>query len=112
YTFAINGMSPQQNWTGLFKAGEKIKLRIIDAAAMTMFDVRIPGLKMTVVAADGQPVEPVSIDEFRIGNAETYDVIVEPQDDKAYTIAAESIDRTGFALGTLAPRDGMRGEKP
>jgi FtsP/CotA-like multicopper oxidase with cupredoxin domain len=112
YTFEINGLSSQENWTGLFKPGEKVKLRFINAGAMTMFDVRIPGLKMTVVAADGQPIEPVTVDEFRIGNAETYDVIVEPADDKAYTIAAESIDRTGFALGTLAPRDGMRGDIP
>lgn len=112
YIFDINGLSPGENWTGLFKPGEKVKLRIINAAAMSMFDVRIPGLKMTVVAADGQPVEPVSVDEFRIGNAETYDVVVEPADDKAYTIAAESIDRTGFALGTLAPREGMHGEMP
>jgi FtsP/CotA-like multicopper oxidase with cupredoxin domain len=112
YTFAIDGLSPQQNWTGLFKVGEKVRLRIINAAAMTMFDVRIPGLKMTVVTADGQPVEPVTVDEFRIGNAETYDVIVTPADDKAYTIAAESVDRTGFALGTLAPRPGMRAETP
>jgi len=112
YTFDINGLSPDQNWTGLFKPGNKVKLRFINAGAMSMFDVRIPGLKMTVVAADGQPVEPVTVDEFRIGNAETYDVIVEPADDKAYTIAAESLDRTGFALGTLAPREGMRGEIP
>jgi len=112
YTFEINGMSSEENWTGLFKPGEKVKIRFINAGAMTMFDVRIPGLKMTVVAADGQPVEPVTVDEFRIGNAETYDVIVEPSEDKAYTVAAESIDRTGFALGTLAPREGMRGETP
>ncbi|MGN6209433.1 multicopper oxidase domain-containing protein [Asticcacaulis sp.] len=112
YTFEINGLSPQENWTGLFKPGEKVKLRFINAGAMTMFDVRIPGLKMTVVAADGQPVEPVTVDEFRMGNAETYDVIVEPTEDKAYTIAAESLDRTGFALGTLAPREGMRGDVP
>jgi FtsP/CotA-like multicopper oxidase with cupredoxin domain len=112
YTFEINGLSPRENWTGLFKPGEKVRLRFINAGAMTMFDVRIPGLKMTVVAADGQPVEPVTVDEFRIGNAETYDVIVEPAEDKAYTIAAESLDRTGFALGTLAPREGMRGDVP
>jgi len=112
YTFDINGLSPRENWTGLFKPGEKVRLRLINAGAMTMFDVRIPGLKMTVVAADGQPVEPVTVDEFRIGNAETYDVIVEPAEDRAYTIAAESLDRTGFALGTLAPREGMRGDIP
>ena len=112
YTFLVNGKTPDQNWTGLFKAGEKIRLRFINASAMSFYDVRIPGLKMTVVAADGQPVEPVKVDEFRFGVAETYDVIVEPQEDKAYTIAAEPIDRTGFALATLAPREGMRGEKP
>jgi FtsP/CotA-like multicopper oxidase with cupredoxin domain len=112
YTYEINGLTPAENWTGLFKPGEKVRLRFINAGAMTMFDVRIPGLKMTVVAADGQPVEPVSVDEFRIGNAETYDVIVEPQAGTAYTIAAESLDRTGFALGTLAPREGMKGPVP
>ena len=112
YTFMMNGKSPHQNWTGVFKPGEKVRLRFINAASMTIYDVRIPGLKMTVIAADGQPVEPVNVDEFRFGNAETYDVIVEPQDDKAYTIAAEPIDRTGFAIGTLAPRDGMKGDMP
>ena len=112
YTYEINGLTPAENWTGLFKPGERVRLRFINAGAMTMFDVRIPGLKMTVVAADGQPVEPVSVDEFRIGNAETYDVIVEPGADTAYTIAAESLDRTGFALGTLAPREGMKGPVP
>lgn len=112
YTFMVNGKSPDQNWTGIFKPGETVRLRFINAASMTIYDVRIPGLKMTVIAADGQPVEPVSVDEFRFGNAETYDVIVEPQDDKAYTIAAEPIDRTGFAIGTLAPRDGMKGDMP
>lgn len=112
YRFLVNGQTPDQNWTGLFQPGQRVRLRIINAGAMTMFDVRIPGLRMTVVAADGQPVVPVPVDEFRIGNAETYDVIVEPQDDRAYTLVAEPIDRTGFALGTLAPRQGMRGEMP
>ena len=112
YTFLVNGKTAQQNWTGLFKVGEKVRLRFINASAMTFYDVRIPGLKMTVVAADGQPVEPVQVDEFRFAVAETYDVIVEPSEDKAYTIAAEAIDRTGFALATLAPRQGMQGEKP
>ena len=112
YTFLTNGMNAQQNWTGQFKAGERVRLRFINAAAMSIYDVRIPGLKMTVVAADGQPVEPVTVDEFRFGVAETYDVIVQPNDDKAYTIAAESIDRTGFAIGTLAPQEGMRGDAP
>lgn len=112
YTFLTNGQTPEQNWTGLFKKGEKLRLRFINASAMSIFDVRIPGLKMTVVAADGQNIEPVKVDEFRFGIAETYDVIVQPTEDKAYTIAAEPIDRTGFALATLAPRAGMRGETP
>lgn len=112
YTFLVNGKTPDQNWTGLFKPGEKIRLRFINASAMSFYDVRIPGLEMKVVAADGQPVEPVAVDEFRFGVAETYDVIVEPEEDKAYTIVAEPIDRTGFALATLAPREGMRGEIP
>lgn len=112
YTFLVNGKSPEQNWTGLFKLGERVRLRFINASAMSTYDVRIPGLKMTVVQADGQNVEPVEVDEFRFFIAETYDVIVTPREDKAYTIAAESIDRTGFALGTLAPREGMKGETP
>ncbi|EPH37098.1 Multicopper oxidase [Acinetobacter guillouiae MSP4-18] len=100
YTFLMNGKTPQQNWTGNFKAGEKVRLRFINASAMSFFDVRIPNLKMTVVSADGQPVKPVPVDEFRIGTAETYDVIVEPQQ-AHYQIEAESIDRTGFSVGTL-----------
>lgn len=110
YTFLTNGKSPEQNWTGIFKPGEKVRLRFINASAMSFFDVRIPGLKMSVVQADGQNVEPVPVDEFRFAPAETYDVIVKPESDKAYTIAAEPIDRTGFALGTLATREGMKGE--
>lgn len=112
YTFLINGKTPQQNWTGLFKPGERVRIRFINASAMSIYDVRIPGLKMTVVQADGQNVEPLKIDELRFGVAETYDVVVTPKEDKAYTIAAEPIDRTGFALGTLAPRDGMKGGIP
>ncbi|HGW4638611.1 TPA: copper resistance system multicopper oxidase [Acinetobacter baumannii] len=100
YTFLVNGKTPQQNWTGNFKAGDKVRLRFINASAMSFFDVRIPNLKMTVVSADGQPVKPVAIDEFRIGTAETYDVIVEPTQSN-YQIEAESIDRSGFAIGTL-----------
>lgn len=100
YTFLVNGKTPQQNWTGNFKAGDKIRLRFINASAMSFFDVRIPNLKMTVVSADGQLVKPVAIDEFRIGTAETYDVIVEPKQAN-YQIEAESIDRSGFAIGTL-----------
>ncbi|MEQ1420053.1 copper resistance system multicopper oxidase [Acinetobacter indicus] len=100
YTFLINGKTPEQNWTGMFKPNEKIRLRFINASAMSFFDVRIPNLKMTVVSADGQPVKPVPVDEFRIGTAETYDVIVEPKQ-AHYQIEAESIDRTGFSVGTL-----------
>ncbi|MDX8164124.1 copper resistance system multicopper oxidase [Acinetobacter sp. 22301] len=100
YTFLVNGKTPQQNWIANFKTGDKVRLRFINASAMSFFDVRIPNLKMTVVSADGQPVKPVAIDEFRIGTAETYDVIVEPTQSN-YQIEAESIDRSGFAIGTL-----------
>ncbi|OTG96427.1 multicopper oxidase domain-containing protein [Acinetobacter sp. ANC 3832] len=100
YTFLVNGKTPEQNWTGMFKPNEKVRLRFINASAMSFFDVRIPHLKMMVVSADGQPVQPVPVDEFRIGTAETYDVIVEPKAEH-YQIEAESIDRSGFAIGTL-----------
>lgn len=100
YTFLMNGKTPEQNWTGNFKEGERVRLRFINASAMSFFDVRIPNLKMTVVSADGQPVKPVPVDEFRIGTAETYDVIVEPKQAN-YQIEAESIDRSGFSIGTL-----------
>jgi CopA family copper-resistance protein len=103
YTYLMNGITPDAGWMGLFKGGEKVRLRFINASAMTIFDVRIPGLKMTVVAADGQNVQPVSIDEFRIGVAETYDVIVEPDADRAYTLFAQNIDRSGYTRGTLTP---------
>ncbi len=112
YTFLVNGKSPAGNWTGLFKPGERVRLRIINGSAMSFMDVRIPGLKLIVVQADGQNVEPVVVDEFRIAPAETYDVIVTPRNDKAYAIFAEPIDRSGYAAATLAPRDGMRGELP
>lgn len=100
YTYLVNGQTPQQNWTGAFNAGEKVRLRFINASAMSFFDVRIPNLKMTVVSADGQPVKPVPVDEFRIGTAETYDVLVEPTQ-AHYQIEAESIDRSGFAIASL-----------
>lgn len=100
YTFLMNGKTPEQNWTGNFKEGERIRLRFINASAMSFFDVRIPNLKMTVISADGQPVKPVPVDEFRIGTAETYDVIVEPKQAN-YQIEAESIDRSSFSIGTL-----------
>ncbi len=112
YTFLMNGNTPADGWKGLFKRGDKVRLRIINASAMTFFDVRIPGLKMTVVAADGQYIEPVSIDEFRIGVSETYDVIVEPKDDRAYTIFAQAIDRSGYARGTLTPDMNMTAPIP
>ena len=100
YTFLVNGQTPEQNWTGAFKTGEKVRLRFINASAMSFFDVRIPDLKMTVLSADGQPVQPVPVDEFRIGAAETYDVMVEPTQAN-YQIQAESIDRAGFAIASL-----------
>nr|WP_315846346.1 copper resistance system multicopper oxidase [uncultured Achromobacter sp.] len=112
YTYLTNGATPSGNWTGLFKPGERIRLRFINGSAMTYFDVRIPGLKMTVVAADGQDVRPVDVEEFRIGVAETYDVIVEPQDERAYTIFSQAMDRSGFARATLAPRAGMQADVP
>jgi len=107
YTYLVNGHGPQENWTGLFRPGERVRLRIINAGAQTIFNLRIPGLAMTVIAADGLPVRPVTVDEFQIGNAETYDVIVEPAEDRAYTLVAEAIDRSGMARATLAPRLGM-----
>ena len=112
YTYLLNGTPPRANWTGLFRPGERVRLRFINSAAMTFFDVRIPGLAMTVVAADGNDVAPVTVDEFRIGVAEVYDVIVEPRDDRAYTIFAQSEDRTGFARGTLATRPGVTAPIP
>jgi CopA family copper-resistance protein len=112
YTYLMNGTTPVSNWTGLFRRGERVRLRFINGSSMTFFDVRIPGLKLTVVAADGQDVEPVTIDELRIGIAEVCDVIVEPKDDRAYTIFAQSLDRSGYARGTLAPQPGMQAEVP
>ena len=112
YTYLMNGTAPAGNWTGLFKPGERVRLRFINGSAMSYFDVRIPGLKMTVVAADGQYVHPVTIDEFRIATAETYDVIVEPSGEDAFTIFAQSLDRTGYAAGTLTVREGLRARVP
>jgi CopA family copper-resistance protein len=107
FTGLINGKGPDQNWTGIFEPGERIRLRFINSSAMTYFDIRIPGLEMTVVQADGNNVQPVTVDEFRIGVAETYDVIVRPKEEQAYTIFAESMGRSGYARGTLAPEAGM-----
>ena len=112
YTPLINGKGPDQNWTGMFKSGERVRLRFINSSAMTYFDLRIPGLKMTVVQADGQNVQPVVVDELRIAVAETYDVIVQPTEDRAYTIFGESMGRTAYARGTLASQEGQTAEVP
>jgi CopA family copper-resistance protein len=112
YTYLINGVTPAGNWTALFRRGERIRLRFINGSSMSFFDVRIPGLKLTVVAADGQDVEPVTVDEFRIGAAEVLDVIVTPSNEQAYTIFAQSMDRSGYARGTLAPQSGMSAAVP
>ena len=107
YTYLLNGNTPNANWTGLFQPGQRVRLRFINGSSMTFFDVRIPGLQMTVVQADGNDVEPVTVDEFRMGVAEVYDVIVQPKVNAAYTIFAQSEDRSGYARGTLTPRLGM-----
>ncbi len=112
YTFLVNGHGPEENWTGLFRPGERVRLRVINASAMSIFNVRIPGLPMTVVQADGDHVRPVEVDEFQISVAETYDVIVQPTEDRAYTIVSEAIDRSGMGRATLAPRLGMTAEVP
>lgn len=112
FTFLVNGRAAIDPWTGIFKSGERVRLRFVNAAATTHFDVRIPGLKMTVVQADGQHVHPVTVEEFRLGAAETYDALVEPTEERAYAIFAETTDRSGFALGSLAPHEGMRPEIP
>jgi len=111
YTYLMNGATPLGNWTGLFRAGERVRLRFISSGTQSFFDVRIPGLKMTVVQTDGQNVEPVTVDEFRCGPGETYDVLVEPRDE-AYTIFAQSMDRSGYARGTLAARAGLTAPVP
>ena len=112
YTYLVNGHSPNENWTGLFKAGERIRLRLINASSMSIFNVRIPGLPLTVVMADGQHVQPVETDELHIGTAETYDIIVQPPAEQAYTLYAESNDRYGYTRATLAPRAGMEAAVP
>jgi CopA family copper-resistance protein len=112
YTHLMNGVTPAGNWTGLFKPGERVRLRLINGSAMTYFDVRIPGLKMTVVAADGLRVHPATVDELRIATAETFDVIVEPSRQDAFTIFAQAMDRAAYAAGTLAVRDGLRAPVP
>ncbi len=112
YTYLVNGHGPDENWTGLFRPGERVRLRIINASAMSIFNVRIPGLPMTVVNADGENVRPIEVDEFQISVAETYDVIVRPTEDSAYTVVSEAIDRSGMGRATLAPRLGMTAEVP
>src|SRR5690606_14348573 len=112
YTFLVNGHGPRDNWTALFSPGERVRLRIVNASAMSIFNVRVPGLRMTVVQADGQNVQPVETDEFQIAVAETYDVIVTPEEDRAYTLVAEASDRSGMGRATLAPRAGMTADVP
>lgn len=112
YTYLVNGKGPEDNWTALFRAGERVRLRFINGASMTFFDVRIPGLPLTIVQADGQDVKPVTMDEFRMGVAETYDVIVEPRAGEAYTIFAQAMDRSGYARGTIAEREGVSAPIP
>ena len=112
YTYLLNGLAPAANWTALFRPGERVRLRFINGSAMSIFDVRIPGLRLAIVQADGNDVEPVTVDEFRFGPGETYDAIVQPTADRAFTIFAQVMDRTGYARGTLAPRVGMQGEIP
>jgi CopA family copper-resistance protein len=112
YTYLVNGQPPAANWTALFRPGERVRLRFINGSSMSIFDVRIPGLKLSVVQADGNDVEPVSVDEFRIGTAETYDVIVQPGADRAFTIFAQAEDSSGFARGTLVPSIGMSANVP
>ncbi len=112
YTYLLNGTTALGNWTGLFAPGETVRLRLINGSAMTYFDVRIPGLAMTIIAADGQPVEPLTVDELRIAVAETYDVLVRPAGQDAYTVFAQDAARTGYVSGTLAVRNGLRAEVP
>jgi len=110
-TFLMNGTTPAGNWSGLFQRGDRVRLRFINAASNSFYDIRIPGLKLTVIQADGQDVEPVTVDEFRFGPGETYDVMVEPRDD-AYTIFAQSMERSGYARGTLTVRQGLTAPVP
>jgi CopA family copper-resistance protein len=111
-TYLVNGAAPADDWTALFRAGERVLLRFINASAATFFDVRVPGLSMKVVEVSGQHVEPVETEEFRIAIAETYAVLVEPREERAYPIFAEAMDRSGFARATLAPGEGMQAPTP
>jgi CopA family copper-resistance protein len=112
FTYLLNGFTTEKNWTGLFHPGEKLRLRVINGSSTSIFDVRIPGLKLTVIAADGQDVRAVEVDEFRVAAAEVYDLIVEPREERAYTVFAQSIGRSGCVCGTLAPRRGMQADVP
>jgi CopA family copper-resistance protein len=112
YTYLMNGATPARDWTALFSAGDRVRLRFINASAMSFFDIRIPDLSLTVIAADGQDVEPVTVDEFRMASGEVLDVIVKPKADRAYTIFAQSMDRSGYARGTLSPQTGLQAEVP
>lgn len=112
YHYLINGHGLAENWTGLFRPGERVRLRMVNAGAMTIFNLRIPGLRMTVVQADGLDVKPVAVDELQIANAETYDIIIEPTEDRAYALVAEAADRSGLVRATLAPRPGMVAPPP
>jgi len=112
FTYVVNGHGPEENWTALFRPGERVRLRFINAAGMTIFNVRIPGLRLTMVHADGQAIRPIEVDEFQFGPGETYDVIVTPVEDRAFTIVGEAIDRSGMARATLAPRPGMSAPIP
>lgn len=112
FTYLINGHGPADNWTALFRPGERVRLRFVNAASMTVFNVRIPGLPLSVVQADGQDVRPVDVEEFQIAPAETYDIVVTPSEDRAFTLVAETADRSGMARATLAPRPGMTAAVP
>jgi CopA family copper-resistance protein len=112
YTYLMNGHSPDMNWTAIFNPGETVRLRFINASTMTNYYVRIPDLEMEAVMADGKAVRPVSVHEFRIGVAETYDVLVRPREDRAFTLFAEALDRSGYTRGTLAPEAGMSAPVP
>jgi CopA family copper-resistance protein len=112
YSYLLNGNTSEENWTAIANPGERVRLRIVNSSTMTYFDFRIPGLPMTVVAVDGQNIKPVETDEIRVAVAETYDVIVTLPEDRAYTMFAETMDRSGFTSATIAPREGMRAELP
>jgi CopA family copper-resistance protein len=112
YTYLVNGHGPADNWTALFKPGERVRLRVINASAMTIFNVRVPGVPLTVVQADGENVRPVTVDEFQIAVAETYDVVIGPMSDQAFTLVAEAVDRSGLARATLTPREGLTAPVP